>query len=180
MTTIIGKMKYPLAYLITFTTYGTWLHGDIRGSIDRNHNEYGSKFLPEKEIFKQQARKLLKNNAVLLDAKERDVVLDAILSQCDFRRWFAHTVHVRSNHIHIVVSALEKPEKIMSTFKSYSTRALRTSGINRTRFWTTHGSTKYLWSKEKLETAIEYVRDRQGVMMAYGQSKNKTEPIQKA
>jgi hypothetical protein len=25
----------PLAYLITFRCYGTWLHGDKRGSIDR-------------------------------------------------------------------------------------------------------------------------------------------------
>jgi hypothetical protein len=25
--------KYPLAYFITFTTYGTWLHGDPRGSF---------------------------------------------------------------------------------------------------------------------------------------------------
>ena len=27
----------PLAYLITFNTYGTWLHGDRRGSVDSNH-----------------------------------------------------------------------------------------------------------------------------------------------
>jgi len=26
------------AYLITFTTYGTWVHGDERGSVDREHN----------------------------------------------------------------------------------------------------------------------------------------------
>ena len=29
-------MKFPLAYLITWTTYGTWLHGDDRGSFDHN------------------------------------------------------------------------------------------------------------------------------------------------
>ncbi len=27
-----------LTYLITFTCYGTWLHGDERGSVDRDHN----------------------------------------------------------------------------------------------------------------------------------------------
>lgn len=26
----------PLAYLITFRTYGTWLHGDDRYSMDRH------------------------------------------------------------------------------------------------------------------------------------------------
>jgi len=32
----------PLAYLITFRCYGTWLHGDERGSVDRFHNQYQS------------------------------------------------------------------------------------------------------------------------------------------
>jgi len=27
----------PLAYLISFRAYGTWLHGDRRGSVDRFH-----------------------------------------------------------------------------------------------------------------------------------------------
>jgi len=27
--------RIPLAYLITFRSYGTWLHGDERGSVDR-------------------------------------------------------------------------------------------------------------------------------------------------
>jgi len=32
----------PLGYLITCRTYGTWLHGDARGSVDRDHNVYGT------------------------------------------------------------------------------------------------------------------------------------------
>ena len=35
-----------LAYLISFRTYGTWLHGDKRGSVDRFHNRYCSPYLP--------------------------------------------------------------------------------------------------------------------------------------
>ena len=35
----------PLAYLITFRCYGTWLHGDRRGSIDRFHNRYKSPYV---------------------------------------------------------------------------------------------------------------------------------------
>ena len=35
-----------LAYLITFRSYGTWLHGDDRGSIDRFHNRYKSPYIP--------------------------------------------------------------------------------------------------------------------------------------
>jgi hypothetical protein len=32
----------PIGYLITFRSYGTWLHGDERGSVDRNHRAYGT------------------------------------------------------------------------------------------------------------------------------------------
>ena len=35
----------PLAYFSTFTTYGTWLHGDERGSVDREHNQVGTPWL---------------------------------------------------------------------------------------------------------------------------------------
>ena len=33
-----------LAYFITFSTYGSWLHGTKKGmgSVDREHNEYGA------------------------------------------------------------------------------------------------------------------------------------------
>ena len=37
--------SYPLAYLLTFTCYGTRLHGDTRGTVDRNNNRYGMPFL---------------------------------------------------------------------------------------------------------------------------------------
>ena len=28
----------PLAYFITFTCYGTWLHGNKETAVDRDHN----------------------------------------------------------------------------------------------------------------------------------------------
>jgi hypothetical protein len=34
-----------LAYLITFTTYGARLHGSARGSVDDEHNVYGTPLL---------------------------------------------------------------------------------------------------------------------------------------
>ena len=35
-------IEFPLAYLITIRSYGTWLHGDERGSMDRHeHHRYG-------------------------------------------------------------------------------------------------------------------------------------------
>ena len=33
----------PVTYLITFACYGTHLHGDESGSVDRRHNQPGSR-----------------------------------------------------------------------------------------------------------------------------------------
>ncbi|MDX6500593.1 MAG: hypothetical protein QOG23_3853 [Blastocatellia bacterium] len=37
----------PFGYLITFRSYGTWLHGQS-GSVDRFHNAYGTPTLTER------------------------------------------------------------------------------------------------------------------------------------
>src|ERR1019366_10599368 len=41
-----GITMAPLAFFITFTTYGTWLHGRAPGSVDRQHNIPDTPFLP--------------------------------------------------------------------------------------------------------------------------------------
>jgi hypothetical protein len=50
----------PLAYLITFRTYGTWLPGDERGSIDRFHNVFRSPRVAPNAIMEEQHKKKLK------------------------------------------------------------------------------------------------------------------------
>ena len=64
-----------------------------------------------------------------------------------------------SNHWHSVVSALSDPEPILDAFKSYSTRALRRSGLLsiRVKPWARHGSTIYLWKERDVAKALEYV-----------------------
>ena len=77
----------PLAYLITFRTYGTWLHGDERGSVNRFRNTFGTRYLPanDKWIKTNQAR--LKRETVILDAKQRRCVEKAVRETCRKRGW---------------------------------------------------------------------------------------------
>jgi len=61
--------EFPLAYLISFRTYGTWLHGDPRGSVDRRtHNKYGTPKIPPKLRLINAERSQLKHPPVKLDA----------------------------------------------------------------------------------------------------------------
>jgi len=161
----------PLAYLITFTTYGTWMHGDKRGSVDKRHNRYGTAFLGQNCSRQMKEYSILKNQPLELTPHLRQAVLRAIIGVCEVRKWFAHAVHVRGNHVHIVVSADDEPDRIMRDFKSYATRAIkqRSDGNSKIKkFWTRHGSTKYLWTKESLVSAIGYVKNEQGRTMEFG------------
>lgn len=167
------SMRCPVAYLITFTTYGTWLHGDSRGSVDKQHNRYGDDLVALDAAREKKERIAPENQPVVLSPEQEELVLEAILRVCEFRGWFAHVVHVRSNHVDAVVSGREKPEKMMVDSKAYATRAIRKrSGAVIKNYWAWHGSTKYPLTQESLASAIRYVKDEQGTMMAFGQSPN--------
>ena len=59
----------PLGYLITFRCYGTWLHGDERGSIDRFHNRYKTPYLPRSDSKRARNQRALRSEALILDAE---------------------------------------------------------------------------------------------------------------
>lgn len=155
----------PLAYLITFRCYGTWLHGDIRGSSDRRgHNVYGTPGIEPAPVLERADAARLRHASVLLDAACRDAVEAAIREVCVCRGFQLYAVNVRTNHVHVVAAAACRPERVMNDFKSYSTRQLRQRGLLPEGFkpWSRHGSTRYLWKPRHVEAAINYVLYGQG------------------
>jgi len=154
----------PVGYLITFRCYGTWLHGDERGSIDRHHHTYGTPAVPPSEMRKQHDRELLKQPPVTLTSRQRPIVESAIRETCTIRKWNLWTVNARTNHVHAVVSANRKPDVVMSALKANATRAMREAGVWTSELspWEFRGSKKYLWSEEQLTNAVAYVETGQG------------------
>jgi REP element-mobilizing transposase RayT len=155
----------PLAYLITFRSYGTWLHGDERGSVDRNHNVWGTPYASPDEKRKAEAQERLKHPPVILDVLSCVAVDAAIREVCQFRHWGLRALNVRTNHVHAVVSAACHPEKVLNDFKAYATRRLRRDGLWKEAHtpWTERGSKRYLWYERHVERAIHYVLYQQGV-----------------
>ena len=155
----------PLAYLLTIRTYGTWLHGDKRGSMDRReYNVYGGPRIEPSDLKIKRDINLMKSPPYLMNASARNCVKDAVIEVCRFRNCVLHSINVRTNHAHTVVSAFNKPEIIMNSFKSYATRRLRSEGLVgvNSKLWARHGSTRYLWTKDHIELAVEYVERGQG------------------
>lgn len=163
----------PLAYFITFSCYGTHLHGHEAESVDRSHNKYGFPHLQPDEKRRQLAEKNMDQEIYILDTTHARIVLDSIIKTSTHRQWNLIAAHVRSTHVHVVIQALDNPEKIMNALKSYASRALNKAGYENSeqKRWTRHGSTRYVWKVEELANAIQYVLHEQGEPMVVYENK---------
>ena len=154
----------PLGYLITFNTYGTWLHGDRRGSVDRFHNVYGTPRLLPSSIRQQYERRLMKMPPVKLNSEQRAAVERSIHETCSKRKWTLWARNVRTKHTHVVVTAFCRSRTVLNAFKANATRTMREAGCwrNEQSPWAEGGSRKELWTEKDLTEAIVYVEYEQG------------------
>ena len=158
-------MSLPLAYCLTWTCYGQRLHGDERGSVDRDHNARGSPLLAKDAALEARERAGMKGVPVLLDHGGCLIVDRAIAQLCEERRWILLARNVRPTHSHVVVNCRGEitPERALAQFKARGTAALRREGLatQDARLWTHHGSTRWINHLFGLYRAIVYVNDWQ-------------------
>lgn len=154
-------MRRIYGYLLTWTCYGTWLHGDERGSVDDEHNGRDTpKLLPDEGRY---VRSLFRMTGVpyLLDDAAREVVETVIRKHCEIRRWHLLAVNARTNHVHVVVNCNElvSPDTATDQFKAWFTRRLRENGhagVDQ-EVWTEGGSGRWLTTEQSFLAAVAYV-----------------------
>ena len=149
-------MASALGYLLTWTTYGTWLPGDRRGWVDR-HRTHGGVVEPPAAPLRVSAHQALAEPPFLMGTQMRRLVEQAIRTICDQRDVHVWALDVRSNHVHaVVIAPAFGPADLVGLMKTYATYALR--GVARRKhYWTRYGSTRYLNTQASLEGAIRYV-----------------------
>ena len=152
----------PLAYFLTWTTYGTWLPGDDRGWRCKGEPEVQ----PPNPFLAEMARSRMKEKEFTLSHEHRRLVERTIRRHCELRRWALHAVNARTNHIHVVVTAAGyRPETIRDQFKAWCTRVLKEAGAARNRFWTEGGRCDWINDEAGLGSAVTSVlevQDRKG------------------
>jgi REP element-mobilizing transposase RayT len=157
---IYEENPFPIAYLLTFRTYGTWLHGDDRYSVGRTKtNRYGGPKIAPSVPLKEVMIGKSPQAAFLLSDSDRQLVEQAVTEVCSYRGYLLRALNVRTNHAHCVVSFSTKPEKIVNDFKAYSTRLLRKewhASANK-KVWARGSSTRYLWKPRHVQAAVDYV-----------------------
>ena len=156
---------FPIAYLITFRTYGTWLHGDKRTSVrKKRRTPKESKIVSPNVPFEASMREKMDQESFLLDRTARNEVEIAMRELCKVRGYGLYAINVRGNHVHVVIGVASKPERVADALKAVATKRLRELGLisQDRKVWSRGRSRRYLWKDSHVDGAIDYVLYGQG------------------
>jgi REP element-mobilizing transposase RayT len=154
----------PIAFFLTWSTYGTWLPGDARGWVEYQHGFQ----LPD-PILELECAARMTDDACRLAPHQRERVHKQVAETCEHKRWLLHAVNCRTNHVHVVLSSTAHPKTIREQLKAWCTRRLNEqqadSGIpeqdRRSKWWADRGSIRWIFRESDLAAAIEYVLNQQ-------------------
>jgi REP element-mobilizing transposase RayT len=149
---IIHIMHKTLGYLLTWTTYGTWLQGDKRKFVKDGETRDGDEVL-----FEINQRNLSKE-PVTLTQEQRKIVADAICAKADDIKEKILALAVCSNHVHVVAGYTTTDlESIVQYYKAAAQMALRNKGLEG-KLWTRGFDKRFCFDESNLRRRIDYVR----------------------
>jgi REP element-mobilizing transposase RayT len=152
-------MNYPMAFHITWGTYGARLHGSKKPHVDREHNDYGAPLAPTDPARESAARDRMKGEKVELTIEQREEVGTAIREVAARYTWTIHSIAVQRDHVHVVITAFREGTQLRDALKAVASRSLNKVFGQRT-WWSEGGSSKYLWEREYFVNARDYVADQ--------------------
>ncbi len=154
----------PIAFFLTWSTYGTWLPGDDRGWVEYRHGFQ----LPD-PILELESAARMTEDACLLAPHQRERVKKQIVETCENKRWLLHAVNCRTNHVHVVLTASTPPKRIREQLKAWCSRRLNEQQLElgapepdrRSEWWAERGSIRWIFTESDLAAAIDYVVNQQ-------------------
>jgi len=149
-------MAKTVGYMVTWTTYGTWLQGREQGFVK------DGMVCGENIALKKSNIRNLDGATVRLGQRERDIVKGAILEAAKRFRQKIHAIAVRSNHVHIVAEYAEVPMGVLvGCYKSAGRIALKKCGFDG-KVWTRGYDKRFCFSKKELRARVAYVNKHGG------------------
>ena len=144
-------MSNMIGYMLTWTTYGTWLQGDQRGYVKKGLLLRGNQGL------EQSNQDRLKGNPVKLKQREKHIVRQSLADEAEKLAQKIYALAVCSNHVHIVVKYISEPiDGVVCAYKNASIKALKDNGIDG-KIWTKGYDKRYCFDKGSLANRINYV-----------------------
>ena len=162
-------------YLLTWTTYGTWLRGDERGFVGpllENggyvvHNRRGTPYSAGSPALVARPRRLMECGEVVLNGESARVVASACEEVCTANAIDLRTGAVMRSHVHLVVrSGGLEGARLLQLFKGVASRRLGQARGEQSpkSWWTRHGSRRLLTNEASVEGAVRYVRAQKNVL----------------
>jgi REP element-mobilizing transposase RayT len=157
-------------WLLTSTTYGSWLPGDRRGFVSKItdsagdrviHNIPGTPYDADMPQLEADAKSALKCPPIRLRLEHAEALRDQFCETAAVRGWQLLAIAIMSSHFHVVVGAEDAtvPERLLGDLKSYGSRILnrRWGKPARDTWWTTSGSKRHLNDEATIIAAVRYV-----------------------
>jgi len=149
---IIYVMSRIIGYMVTWTTYGSWLPGDKRGYVDN------LKILSGNIKILERNRRRQKSHIVKLNSNEKKIVKQTILAEAESIGHKIEALIVYSNHVHLLARPHRKPiEEIVGRYKSITTRILWEHG-RKGRIWTRGYDKRFCFSNEDIGAKSKYIK----------------------
>jgi REP element-mobilizing transposase RayT len=161
-------------WLITWTTYGTWLAGDDRGFVSNvysddggpevRHNSPGTDCDSSVTGLEMYVRDRMLDDPFHLSEQQANTLISQFQETSRIRKYELCTASIMYNHMHLLIGVPGDPDphRLRELFKSWATRALLKqwklpkSG----EFWTAKGSVRKK-EGDAIPTAAIYVARKQ-------------------
>jgi len=144
-------MAKMFGYMVTWTTYGSWLQGDRRGYVKNGE------ILTANEKIEKANQESQKTTKIKLNPQQRTIVRQAILNEAKRIGHKIEALSVSTYHVHLVARPFkESIELIVSRYKNISMFALNKQ-INNGRIWTRSFDKRFCFDEDSLNQRIEYV-----------------------
>ncbi len=160
-------------WLLTWTTYGTWLPGDLRGCVTRvrdgaapdgariEHDIPGTPYVNAIPGLLRASRAAMKGDPIRLRLDQATLAAHDFSATAKYRGWGLLAGAVMANHVHLVVGVPgdPPPEKLLQIFKSYASRALNRAYGHPAggTWWTESGSKRKLPGDSAVASGVRYV-----------------------
>jgi REP element-mobilizing transposase RayT len=150
---------FPLAYHITFGTYGTRLHGDDRGTVDRSLNNFGDPIIGGDQDWNRMERRMLRFEPRKLTVDQRLFVEQSLPQICARGGWQFIEVAAASDHVHNMIAANADGSAVRKWLKRWLGEALSARWLLQPRevWWAECGSVKWIWTEDYFERVEQYV-----------------------
>ena len=146
-------MAKTVGYMITWTTYGTWLQGEKKRFVK------DGEVRGENVAIKKDCEKKLEGEPVRLGRSEKDVVRDAILEAAKRFKQKILAIAVYSNHVHAVCEYVDVPiDVVVGYYKNAGRVALQKAGV-KGKVWTRGYDKRFCFDEKELKARIKYVNE---------------------